>query len=178
MVEQRVRRALRHDRVHAGGQDVAPLAAVQHDVRARRQLDQAGRQRGAAAVGQLLVELLATVVEAIGLVGLLLGLLLGAVDVPFAIAFLLFAYGFGMLLSMACLLLDTVSAGRAPSRRDLLWLALWAVLEPLGYRQLTVVWRLKGIVRGLQGRNDWGVMTRTGFTPVAVEVARTEAVPV
>jgi len=117
----------------------------------------------------LLVELLAPVVEAIGLVGLLLGLLLGAVNVPFAIAFFLFAYGFGMLLSMACLLLDTVSASRAPSRRDLLWLALWAVLEPVGYRQLTVVWRLKGIVRGLQGRNDWGVMTRTGFTPVAAE---------
>ena len=126
----------------------------------------------------LLVELLAPVVEAIGLVGLVLGLLLGAVNVPFAIAFLLFAYGFGMLLSMACLLLDTVSAGRAPSRRDLLWLALWAVLEPLGYRQLTVVWRLKGIVRGLQGRSDWGVMTRTGFTPAAVEAPRPEAVPV
>ena len=98
--------------------------------------------------------------------GLVLGLLLGAVDVPFALAFLLLAYGFGMLLSMVCLALDTVSSARPPGRRDLLWLALWAVLEPLGYRQLTVVWRLRGIARGLRGRRDWGAMTRTGFTPV------------
>ena len=114
----------------------------------------------------LLFELLGPVVDAVGLLGLVLGLLLGAVAVPVAVAFLLLAYGFGMLLSMACLVLDTVTAARAPGRRDLLWLALSAVLEPLGYRQLTVVWRLRGIVGGLRGRRDWGAMTRTGFTPV------------
>jgi hypothetical protein len=90
-------------------------------------------------------------VEAVGLVGLVLGLLLGAVDVPFAIAFFLFAYGCGALLSMIAVLMDVLSGQRPPGRKDLLLLALWAVLEPIGYRQLTVVWRLRGIVRALQG---------------------------
>ena len=39
----------------------------------------------------------------------------------------------------------------------------WAVLESLGYRQLTVYWRLRGLVKYLRRRKDWGVMTRTGF---------------
>ena len=59
----------------------------------------------------VLVELLAPVVEAVGFLGLVLGLMLGAIDGPFAILFFLFAYGFGMLLSMACILLDTSSWG-------------------------------------------------------------------
>ena len=49
--------------------------------------------------------------------------------------------------------------------RDRLWLLLWAALEPLGYRQLTAVYMLRGAWRFLRGRTDWGAMTRTGFTP-------------
>ena len=121
----------------------------------------------------VLVELLAPVVEMLGLVGLTLGLILHAVNVPFAIAFFLFAYGYGAMLSMIAILLDTITAARPPTRRDILLLATWAVLEPVGYRQLTVFWRLRGIVRALQGRSDWGVMTRTGFTPEGAQALDT-----
>ncbi len=119
----------------------------------------------------VVVELLAPVVELVGVVGVTLGLLLGAVDVPFAIAFFVFAYGYGVLLSLVAVLLDAVSSNPPPSRRDLLWLTLWAVLEPLGYRQLTLLWRIKGLVRALRGRTDWGVMTRTGFLHTAAPSA-------
>ena len=118
----------------------------------------------------VMVELLAPVVEAVGIVGLTLGLVLHAVDLPFAFAFFLFAYGYGAMLSMIAILLDTIAAAHPPGRRDILLLAAWAVLEPVGYRQLTVVWRLRGIVRALQGHSDWGVMTRTGFTPEGARV--------
>lgn len=47
--------------------------------------------------------------------------------------------------------------------RDRLVLLPWAVLESIGYRQLTVFWRLRGLVKFVRGRKDWGVMTRTGF---------------
>jgi len=113
----------------------------------------------------LLVELLAPVVEAVGLIGLVLGLLLGAVDTAFAIAFFLFAYGFGMLLSLLAVLLDTSTGHPPPTIPDLLRLGLWSVLEPLGYRQLTVWWRLRGLLGAFRGRQDWGVMTRKGFDP-------------
>jgi len=39
----------------------------------------------------------------------------------------------------------------------------WASLENFGYRQLTVWWRLRGLVKYLRGKTDWGVMDRTGY---------------
>ncbi len=47
--------------------------------------------------------------------------------------------------------------------RERLRLTAWALAEGAGYRQLTTVWRLRGLVRYMRGKNDWGVMTRSGF---------------
>lgn len=113
----------------------------------------------------LFVELLAPVIEAVGLAAVVLGLLLGAVDIQFAIAFFLVAYAFGVLLTLLAILFDTSTSHPPPTTPDLLRLGLWAVLEPLGYRQLTVWWRLRGLFGALRGRQDWGVMTRRGFEP-------------
>lgn len=111
----------------------------------------------------LMVELLAPVIEAVGLVAFVVIIAIGAIDVPFAIAIFGLAYCFAVLLSLLAVLLDTCTSHPPPSRGDLCRLALWSVLEPLGYRQLTVYWRLKGIVGFLRGRSEWGVMTRSGF---------------
>ena len=111
----------------------------------------------------ILVELLAPLVELVGLLGLGAGLLLGAVDGSFALLFFLVAYGFGILLSCLTLVLDELSFQRYTRIRDRLVLLPWVVLESLGYRQLTAYWRLRGLVKFMRGRTDWGVMTRTGF---------------
>jgi hypothetical protein len=37
------------------------------------------------------------------------------------------------------------------------------MLENLGYRQRTVIWRLRGIWKYLRGRKDWGAMERRGL---------------
>ena len=111
----------------------------------------------------VLVELLAPVIEAVGLLGLGAALLLGAVDGSFALVLFLAAYGFGVLLTCLAVVFDELSFPRYGQVRDRLLLVLWAVLESLGYRQMTVYWRLRGLVKFLRGRTDWGVMTRTGF---------------
>ena len=117
----------------------------------------------------VLVELLAPVVEALGLFGLAGGLALGAVDAHFAVAFFLLAYGLGVLLSAYAVLLDVVAFPRGLRARDVLLLLMWALVEPLGYRQLTVYWRLRGLARQLRGNaQDWGVMTRRGFETPAI----------
>ena len=72
-----------------------------------------------------------------------------------------------MLLSLLAVLLDTSTSHPPPSRNDLLRCTLWSFVEPLGYRQLTVYWRLKGILGFLRGRSEWGVMTRSGFAGAA-----------
>lgn len=115
------------------------------------------------------VELLAPVIETVGLVGLALGLWLGAVNLRFALLFFLVAYGLGLVLTVCTLLLEEVSFHRYMRLSDRAWMVAWAMTESLGYRQMTVVWRLRGIWKYLRKRTDWGTMTRKGFsTPVGL----------
>jgi hypothetical protein len=104
------------------------------------------------------------VIEGLGLVALVAGLLVGAVDVPFMLLFLVVAYGYGVVLNLLSLALDEVSFGRYRRMTDRPLLILWSLLENLGYRQLTVAWRLRGMWRYLRRRTDWGAMTRRGFS--------------
>jgi hypothetical protein len=112
------------------------------------------------------VELLAPVIEAVGIIGLALGLLFGVVDWNFAGLFYLTAYGLGTALTAFTLILEDLSFHRYDSFRDRVLLFWWALLENLGYRQLTVYWRLRGLWKFVRGRKDWGVMERKGFRPV------------
>ncbi len=125
----------------------------------------------------ILVELLGPVVEALGVLGLAVGLGLGLVDLQFAILFLLVVYGWGLLFSIGALLLDELTTRRYESLADRVLLVCWALIEPLGYRQLTVVWQLRGMVRAARGRSDWGDMSRRGFLASRGGVGAPRSVP-
>src|SRR3954454_2786290 len=111
------------------------------------------------------VELLAPVVEVIGLATLALGLAFGMLDWHFAALFYLTAYGLGTALTAFTLILEDVSFHRYDTFRDRGLLFWWALLENLGYRQMTVYWRLRGLWKFLRGRKEWGAMQRKGFSP-------------
>jgi cellulose synthase/poly-beta-1,6-N-acetylglucosamine synthase-like glycosyltransferase len=111
----------------------------------------------------IFVELIAPLVEALGVCGALVGLLLGALNWPFAVLFFLCAYGYGLVLTVYTLVLEEMNFHRYEGMRDRLWLLLWALLENFGYRQLTVVWRLRGFYKFWRGRMEWGAMERRGF---------------
>lgn len=106
------------------------------------------------------VELLAPIVELLGIVALVIGL---TIDLPFAVSFFLIAYGYGAVLSVATLVLDELSYGEYRRVRDRFALLGFALLENLGYRQLTVLWRLRGLHGFLRRRSDWGSMEHRGF---------------
>ncbi|HWL40367.1 MAG TPA: glycosyltransferase [Gemmatimonadaceae bacterium] len=111
----------------------------------------------------VIIDLLSPVIEAAGLVAIVLSLVLGVVDSTFAVLFLLTAYGLGTALSAFTLILEDLSFHRYTTFRDRALLFCWALLENLGYRQLTVVWRLRGLWKFLRGRKEWGAMERKGF---------------
>ncbi len=113
----------------------------------------------------LLFEWMAPIVEAVGLVLVVVGLLLGQVSALFAILFFSLACGLGVLLSMLALMLEELSFRRYGRARDRALLVVWAVLENFGYRQLTILWRLRGTLSYLRGKKAWGKMSRKGFTP-------------
>lgn len=113
----------------------------------------------------LVIELLSPVVEAAGLLGILVAALLGQLSLTFLALFFLVAYVYGTLLSMYTLVLEEVSFRRYQRWRDRRWLVLWALLEQIGYRQLTVFWRLRGLLRFFLKHQEWGRHSRRGFGP-------------
>src|SRR5687768_5353486 len=117
------------------------------------------------------VELLAPVIEAVGLVTLVMGLIFGIIDWNFAALFYLTAYGLGTALTAFTLILEDISFHRYETFRDRALLFWWALLENLGYRQMTVYWRLRGLWNFRRGRKDWGAMERKGFRPLTAPTA-------
>ena len=60
---------------------------------------------------------------------------------------------------------DEVYFSRYHRFGSMLSLIASSVLENIGYRQLHVIWRLRGWWQALRGsEQQWGVMTRRGFT--------------
>jgi cellulose synthase/poly-beta-1,6-N-acetylglucosamine synthase-like glycosyltransferase len=109
-------------------------------------------------------ELFAPLLELFGIVVVPLALLLGVVDVPYAVLFLLLAYGLAVLVTLAAMAAEEWSFHRHDRWRDLGLTLLASVVENIGYRQLTVWWRLEGWWASLRGKKQvWGVMTRAGF---------------
>lgn len=145
------------DRWHRGLADV---------LRRHRRMFGNPRYRGLGLVVYpyyVIVELLGPVVEALGLVAVATGLAVDAVDLTFAALFLAVAYGWGVLLNLAVLILEELTYRRYHRWSDLFLLLLWSLAEGTGYRQLTVLWRLRGLWRYLRGSTDWGTMSRKGF---------------
>lgn len=111
------------------------------------------------------VELLAPVVEVVGLVGLAVGFSIGAIDLQFALLFFLVAYGLGILLNALTLALEELSFQRYDRQGQRLRLMAFSLIDGIGYRHITVFWRLKGIISFLRGRTEWGAMERRGLGP-------------
>ena len=103
------------------------------------------------------------IIEAVGIIFVVVGLIFGEISGLFAILFFSLACGVGVLLSMLALMLEELSFRRYGRPRDRALLVVWAVLENLGYRQLTVVWRIRGIISYIRGKKSWGKSKRKGF---------------
>ena len=64
-------------------------------------------------------------------------------------------------------LADRLTRGLLPfeRRREVLLLLGYAVVENLGYRQLTLWWRLRGLGAAWRGKTGWEKCARVGFGP-------------
>jgi cellulose synthase/poly-beta-1,6-N-acetylglucosamine synthase-like glycosyltransferase len=111
-----------------------------------------------------LFELLAPVLELLGLILIPLGLATGLVGLHYAVELMLAAYAYALLITLAALCIEEFSFHRYQRWGDLVIAVLACVGENLGYRQLTAWWRVQGLVAALAGRKQvWGTMTREGF---------------
>jgi cellulose synthase/poly-beta-1,6-N-acetylglucosamine synthase-like glycosyltransferase len=112
----------------------------------------------------VLFELLAPVVEAVGYLFLPLLFLLHLLSLELLVTFFMVSVAYGVFLSVGAVLLEEISFHRYPHPRDLARLLLVGIVENFGYRQLTVVWRLRAFVDHARGIRSWGAMQRVGWT--------------
>lgn len=109
-------------------------------------------------------ELLAPLLEALGYLLLIPGVILGLFTIGDLILFFTVAVAYGVLFSTGAVLLEEVSFRRYETPGDLLRLIICAVIENFGYRQITVWWRITGVWDYFRGVTSWGVIDRVGFT--------------
>lgn len=119
---------------------------------------------GFVGFGQvLLVDVLGPLIEVLGYILVPLMWAVGLLALDYLLAFLAITFTFGIFVSVATLILEEAELRRFPRARDLAVLTAIAVLENLGYRQLSNFWRLRGFWQFLTKKQGWGAMTRKGF---------------
>ena len=80
-----------------------------------------------------------------------------------ALLFFLAAISYGVLLSVASVVLEELTLRRYPKVWHLLILVAAGVIESLGFRQLLTIWRAGAFIDVFRRRKGWGAMERKGF---------------
>jgi len=101
--------------------------------------------------------------ELIGYVVFLLLWLRGAIQSDYVIAFFFVAFLCGATLSLSGILLGEMTPKPYPKVRHWLMMLAFALIENLGYRQLSSLLRLLGIWDYVRGKRGWGRMEREGL---------------
>lgn len=111
----------------------------------------------------LIVDVLGPIAEVLGYILMPVFWLLGILDADYLLAFTALIFVYGVCVSVCSLILEEAELQRFPRARDLAVLAVAAVVENFGYRQINNFWRVKGWWQHLRGGQGWGEMTRTGL---------------
>lgn len=110
----------------------------------------------------LVFEMLGPTIEVLGYAAFITSLALGIAPLGYTLVFLALALLCGLLFSVSSLLVEERSYQRYPGWRDLRRLAVSALAENLGYRQLLALVRARSWWT-LTRKAGWGPMERTGF---------------
>ncbi|MEI7552329.1 MAG: glycosyltransferase [Verrucomicrobiota bacterium] len=111
----------------------------------------------------VLFDVVGPVLDLAGLTLLPLCWAAGLLDFELLAAFFAVVVLYGIFLSMIALVLGELALFKTTRKRDMLALALAAIAENFGYRQLNLLWRIEGTWQFIRGQKHWGEMIRTGF---------------
>jgi cellulose synthase/poly-beta-1,6-N-acetylglucosamine synthase-like glycosyltransferase len=114
----------------------------------------------------VLFEALGPLIETIGYCVVALSLAFGVLDTSVALTLLILSFTYGLVLSFGALIVEEHAFRRYRRWPDVGRLALAAVVENFGFRQIgsfVRAWAFVTLVR--RPSNTWGEMHRTGFAP-------------
>jgi cellulose synthase/poly-beta-1,6-N-acetylglucosamine synthase-like glycosyltransferase len=115
----------------------------------------------------LFFEMLGPTIEVVGYAAFATSIAMGIAPLSYTLAFLALALLFGLVFSFSALLAEERSYERYPCWRDLRRLAVSAIAENFGYRQLLALVRFRSWWTLLR-KAGWGSIDRTGFGPPPV----------
>ncbi len=101
------------------------------------------------------MDVISPVVEVLGYILIPVLLIMGMVNEPFALALVAVVFGYGYFISMLAIVMEEIEMSRVPSTRSLVALAVVALIENLGYRQINNVFRVIGTAKYLMGVRGW-----------------------
>lgn len=120
---------------------------------------------GLIAMPQLILEdVVGPPAEIVGYLVVPAAVLLGILDPVMALAFLGLTVLFGTGLSLGSLALEEVQLRRTPTARDLYRIGEAALLENFGFRQMNLLYRLRGIRSFWRSETKWEAVPRVGFS--------------
>lgn len=120
---------------------------------------------GMIGMPQLILEdVIGPPAEVIGYLVIPAAILLGIIDPMMALAFLGVTVLFGTGLSIGSLILEETQLRRTPTARDLYHIGEAALLENFGYRQMNLLYRLRGIRSFFRNETKWEAVPRAGFS--------------
>jgi cellulose synthase/poly-beta-1,6-N-acetylglucosamine synthase-like glycosyltransferase len=110
----------------------------------------------------MVFELFGPIIEVAGFIFIVACGVMGWLSWPEATVFLGLAIGLGVLLSTSAIMLEELSFHTYPKVSQLLVLYAVGIVENFGFRQLTALWRLQGLIRWLRGaEHKWETLTRS-----------------
>lgn len=110
-----------------------------------------------------LFEMMGLVIEIIGYVMIPLAYIFGLLNLKYFLLFFAASILYGILLSLGAILLEEYTFNKYPTLKQLMKLSLYGVLENFGYRQLTTLYRIEGIVKFRKMKHSWGKIKRVSF---------------
>lgn len=128
----------------------------------------------------LLFEMVGAPLELLGYLAIPALYAAGYLSLQYLILFLMLSVAYGALVSVSAVVTGAWSERMGPirpqarsllqyrDRRDILILLVYAVLENLGYRQINLWWRIRGLWDYYFGKRGWEKFERKGFRKTRV----------
>jgi cellulose synthase/poly-beta-1,6-N-acetylglucosamine synthase-like glycosyltransferase len=108
-------------------------------------------------------EMIAPLIEILGMATIIIAATLGMLSRGFFLQFLLFGYAFATTISIGSVLQEEITYRRYNDWKDVARLISYCFLEHFPYRQLHMVWRLQGLWQYMRGDFAWGSLKRKGI---------------
>ncbi len=119
---------------------------------------------GMVAIPLLALEdLIGPIVELLGYLLMIVGLIFGLLDPWVAVLYFLLTCVFGSVMTAGVLIIEESQPRPVFAVRDFGWLLIAAVAENFGYRQLIQYYRLRGVVHFLRKKTAWAAVPRLGL---------------